>query len=538
YLMRFDPKEERFYVYTNKDGTNPLANAYPRFIYESREGILWIGDRKGLIRVDRASGTSEWMRSQNTWLEGSEVMAITELADGRLALGSSNGLLLFAPSTQSLKQYTQKQGLCNNNVCGLLTDEQGNLWLSTFNGLAYFDLENEIFYNFDDKDGFSHHEFNRFSLFRAKDGRIYAGGMNGVNAFYPKQLLDIPPPPPIRLTAFQKYNSSQDSLYLQQTHLQQLDRVVIHPDDTYFQFNFSLPDFTDTKKNQYQSWLKGYEKSWTYLGTNPLVRYSNLPAGQYELLIRGANSKGNWNEEPLKIHIEVQQVFYKTMGFYVCCMLLLSLLGYWLYRNRLNQLLHVERLRTKIASDLHDEIGSIMTRISIGTELLKEGVVSEEDQQKELEHISQQSRQVTSIMSDVIWSIDARKDRLQDLIDRMREHLEELLGAAGITYQLDILALPLQKKLEVDVRQNLYFIFKESINNIVKHSNAQNVQVLIDNSQSELHLSIKDDGTISKQHPKKGQGLKNMALRAQRIGAQLNIRNEEGFEVELKIGGI
>lgn len=538
-LVSFDPKTESFETYTNKDGTNPLEGRLPRYIYEDSKGMLWIGTLKGLVRVDRDNQVSQVYTTENSSSGGEafpkhpEVMVINEDQQGNLLIGSRGGFQVFAPGKGVLASYDSKDGLCNNNVCGILPDEKNNLWISTFNGLSYFDRTNETFQNFDNSDGLSHYEFNRFSFTRAPDGKYYFGTVNGANSFYAEDLLRQDSTPSMNLTRLEYYDGRTDSLMTMVAGVNELSEIRLNPYVTYFQLHFALNDFSNAQRNQYMYLMEGVDQEWNFLGNNTSLRHNALPAGQYSLLIKGANRKGVWMKTPLKIDVIVEQVFYKTWWFLTLVGVATLGLICAVYMYNLRQAVHVERLRTKIASDLHDEVGSIMTRISMGADLLKEEVLDEEGQTKELKKIAMQSRQVTSIMSDVVWSIDARKDRVGDMLDRMREHLVEMLEPAEVQYKMIKVGISSDKKMTLTYRQNIYLIFKEAINNIVKHAQADRVEVMLRNYSTHFEMIIKDNGSGSLKNEKTGQGLTNMKMRAKRINAKLTIDKNNGYRIKL-----
>ena len=540
-LSRFDVTTQTFIDYRNADGSNPLEGRLPRYLHEAQDGTLWVGTLNGLVAIDRSQQESRiYTKIENNnggILQCKEILVISEGPTGILYLGTSNGLHLFDPKTNAVKVYTQADGLCNNQVCGVLMDEHSGIWLSTFNGLSYFDPVQESFINFNTADGFHHDEFNRFSFLDDQQGQFYFGSMNGVNAFKATELLMVPDPPPLQLTKLTHYNARTDSLHELNYELDKLNKIVLSPHDTYFRLDFSIPDFQYISRNQYQVKLEGYDQNWQNLGNTSFVRYNQLPSGNYTLLLKGFNSKIDAHTPPIKIGVRVRQKIYKTPLFIIACIGIVLSLFYARYRSRINQLLQIERLRTKIASDLHDEVGSIMTRISMGADLLQANAFDEIERQKELHQIATQSRKATSIMSDIVWSIDARRDSMQDLVDRMREHMHEMLTPLNIQHKLETIAIPFRKKLNVAVRQNIYFIFKEAINNIAKHSDANQVNVILQND-SEFTLSIQDNGNQKNPTFYSGQGLKNMAMRAERLKGNLNINTTNGYHITLRLDTI
>ena len=180
----------------------------------------------------------------------------------------------------------------------------------------------------------------------------------------------------------------------------------------------------------------------------------------------------------------------------------------------------------------------MLSGIAMQTDVLQMQVTEEKIQER-LKQIGDVSRKAMSKMSDVIWSIDSRKDKVEDLLHRMREHADEMLIPLNIVYQMHISKLDRQKKIQVPLRQNLYFIFKEAINNIAKHSGANKVNITLKNEGQEFSMIIKDNGAPSRKErvngKKSGQGLANLAMRAQRIKADLDIdKGEDGYTIRLK----
>lgn len=546
-LVFFNPQTGRFNIYRDLDGRNPLKNSTPHYILEGKEGMLWIGTDNGLFCVDRSKRSTRIYRSSSrpdNQLEKGEVtvdfssntiFVIHQDSNQRLWLGTDNGLSILDPESGAVQILDKRNGLASNMVCGIVPDQKGHYWISTYNGLSYYEPDRQRFRSFYKEDGFSHDEFNRFSFHRDENGRYYFGGVNGLNVFYAEDLLVNDPPPPVVFTRLSRYNSRSDSLISNCTPLCETDKVTISPYDIYFQFNFMLPSFSNPHKNQFSAWLEGYEKDWIYLGNSPNIRYSKLPPGDYTLHLTGADPNGNWNQHPISIDIQVKPIFYKTYWFMLTMLGILIAVIYGWLKYRLEQKLKVERLRTKLSSDLHDEVSGLLSGIAMQTDVMQE-IVSDEISRSKLKAIGEISRKAMSKMSDVIWSIDSRNDRVSDLLTRMHEHAEEILTPLSVDYRFHIVRLDRNIKTPVKIRQELYFIFKETINNIAKHSNATRVDIYLVNDGQEFEMRVHDNGNSqSKVNGKTGQGLANIRMRAQRIKAQLHIFNGNGFTVQLKM---
>ncbi len=543
-LISFDPNTGHFEPYPESELGNPLSESIPYYIEESRNGDLWIGTNNGLIKIDRQSNTRVAFKANEKeskyGLKGNTILVIAEDKDGLIWVGTNNGLSKVDPEANTITTYEpEKHGLASSIVCGIVPDEFGNLWVSTYYGISYFDREKDEFHNFFYSDGFSNDEFNRFSFYRDKNGRYYFGGVNGLNTFHANDLLTEEKIPTVALSKIVRLNSREEGLITKYDQLNPLKTIVITPQDLYFQLHFMLPKFKDPDRNQFKTWLKGYETDWTPPTNTPFIRYNRLPAGNYTLLIKGADPNGNWSKTPLEIQIVVKQIFYKTWWFWLACAIIIGAIGYWAFRYQWEQKLQVERFRTKLSSDLHDEMSGLLSGIAMQTDMLQ---LNSEDEgiKKRLRHIGEVSRKAMTKMSDVIWSIDARKDKMGDLIMRMREHADDILLPLNIQYSFEEKKIDRNHRVPPTIRQELYLIFKESINNVAKHSNANRVNIVLNNNEGGFVMEIEDNGQgIPKLHngniSHSGQGLSNIKMRARRINAKIEILKDQGYTIKLRM---
>ena len=206
---------------------------------------------------------------------------------------------------------------------------------------------------------------------------------------------------------------------------------------------------------------------------------------------------------------------------------------YSIHRYQVSQTLKVERLRNKIASDLHDEVGSSLTRISIYSDLIQNGIEVEE-RKGYLAGIGALSREVVSTMSDIVWSIDNRNDSFGSLIIRMKDFATELLQAKNIDLEFKVVGVDGGRVLDPALKQNIYLIFKESIHNVVKHSHARRVSVIVSNSRSEFKMQVCDDGKgFHENIVSRGNGMRNMKRRAEAMNANLEVLNQFGTTISL-----
>lgn len=537
-LLRFDPRSGSFLEFFDAKDQNPLRRAKPYFIDASGDSLLWIGTNRGLLRIHTDREEAEWMALHDEVMatRSYQVYTMHARGDSLLWLGTNNGLIAYVPGKGVLVEYNRQQGLPHEKIFGILPGNNDNLWLSTYYGLSYFDQQKQLFRNFFREDGLTSNEFSPNTCLKGNTGRYFFGSPNGLNVFSAEDLLADAPTPRVVLTKVVRYNPREGGLIVRSTRLSELNRLTIAPSDTYFQLHFMLPLYDRPLKNQFKIKLEGYDKDWNYLGTTPIANYTKLPSGTYTLHVKGAPPNGLWSQEALQVEIRVLQVWYRTGWFWGLAIFLSLGVGYFFMRRSLEQRLKVERLRTKLSSDLHDEMSGLLSGIAMQTDILQMQV-REERVKERLRRIGEVSRKAMSKMNDVIWSIDSRKDKMENLIERMREHADDILMPVDVHYNLELHRVDPNVKIPFEIRQELYFIYKEAINNVAKHSNASEVAIVLENSGKDFVLTVADNGTghPDTQQANKGQGLTNLQMRAQRIGADLSIQNGHGFTIQLRM---
>ncbi len=556
-------KLETLTVYDPKTGIqnllfpNGLHGAKPtntEIFLEDTNGLIWVGTNSGgLFCFNRKGETlAHFSTKTKPALSKDHVLALHLDTAGKLWIGTFGGGLncLELPLDRSqdplgfknltglsLRIFTQKEGLCDNNVVSILEDDEGNIWAATYNGISCYRVKEQEFRNFFEEDGLSNNEFNYTSALKDAQGRLWFGGMNGVNVFAPQDILQAEKNPPLCLTGISFYNQQQDKIETQVIGSPLVGRYLISPHVSWFQFNWALPNYFKPDKNHYHVWLEGLEAGWSYLGSTPFIRYNKLPPGDYILHVKGSDSKGNWSEAELAVPITVRPFFYQTIWFYLAVLVLVAGIAFAISRYRIQQLLEMERMRTRIASDLHDEVGSMLSGLAMQAELLE--MTAPEKDRSRIEHIADISRTAVSKMRDLVWSIDSRRDKVKNLLDRMREQSADLLQPRDIGCRFELGELPLEKKLPVDIRQHIFLIFKEALNNVVRHSSASEVTVRFGNFDGQFELSIHDNGSCSPPMADDkvvtGLGLSNMEMRAGKLGAKLEVERSEGFMVRLRM---
>ena len=497
---------------------------------------LWVGTwGAGVYSLDlKTAHFKEYLVSNkdSTMIADNVVHVIYKTNEGTSSTiwaGTNNGLLYINPEKPGIGYITTKEGLPSNIIFGILRDDAGKIWLSTNKGLSIFDPKTHHIRNFDSTDGLQGNEFSEHVSLKLKDGCLLFGGMNGFNLFNPSKLKECSYQPPVVLTNFKIFNKEQSF----NKDLQSIKKIVLTHNQNFFSFEFASLDFANPSKIKYRYRLTGVDKSWINSGVRRYVSYTNVPPGEYDFQVKGTNRDGVFSKNVLSLQIVILPPYWQTWWFRSLIAMAVFLLFYVLHRIRVQKLLAIEKLRVRIASDLHDDIGSALTRISITSEQIQTLKDSNKIQALS-KKIGTMSRDIISTMSDIVWSIDSRNDNLSELLDRMRDHAYRNLVVKEIIVTFETTGMEKSKKIKLDRRQNIFYIFKEAINNIVKHSNATEVKIILKNEGSAFFMEITDNGTgFSAEKIRKGNGLRNMQMRAKRLNANLNISSNNGVKVSL-----
>jgi signal transduction histidine kinase len=204
---------------------------------------------------------------------------------------------------------------------------------------------------------------------------------------------------------------------------------------------------------------------------------------------------------------------------------------------RIRYLLALDKLKSSIAADLHDNIGAGLTEISILSELSANIVDKSNNATKHLKQISELSRHLTESMSDIVWVVNPKRDSLYDLIVRLKDSYGELLVDLGIKLETSDLDKLSNIKLPMDYRQNLYLILKESLNNAIKHSNCSKIDLIIKIIRNKLYIIVSDNGIgFDTNKIAVGNGITNIRDRGNKINGDIKIISEinKGTKIEFK----
>ena len=366
-LDLFDRQKETFSHYQPETGNpNSLSGTAVSSILEDRDGNIWAGTfENGLNKLNPKTGNFTHYRfdsNSKTSISNDAILSIYQDTKGNIWIGTDGGLNLYHPETDSFTYYLEKDGLPNGVVYGILEDFQGYLWMSTNFGISRFDPKTRTFRNFDAGDGLQSNEFNSGAYAKGHNGELYFGGIDGLTVFYPSNIEDNPYVPPITLTSL----TQDDNPITTGSRVEMTRNVTLQWPQNSLEFEFAALSYDQPGKNQYAYKLEGFDSTWHLIGTKRDGRYTNLPGGQYTLLLKASNSDGIWNETPLRINVTVIPPFWQTLWFQVLVgmfVVALSAAGFRLrtktIQDRNRQLERLVRERTSALEKRNQEIQAL-----------------------------------------------------------------------------------------------------------------------------------------------------------------------------------
>lgn len=505
---------------------NPFSLSDDRVytVFEDSDGILWVGTfGGGLNKFDKKSEhfiSYKNIAGDQSSLSDNRVMGIFEDTRKNLWIATyGGGLLKFDKRKEKFTRYDKRNKINSSVVYGVIEDRWGNLWISSDNGIFKFSPISELFTQYDLSDGLQSLEFSGGAYFKSGTGEIFFGGINGINYFHPDSVKDNHFIPPVVISSIRIFNEPVRG---------EVDSVYLSYDQNFLSIEFSALDFTNPPDNQYAYILEGMENEWHFVNSrNRIASYTSLEPGEYIFRVKGSNNDGVWNNVGTSLYIFISPPYWQTWWFITLIVLFIALIIYYMGTIRYRNLLSIEKLKSKLSADLHDNIGSGLTEISILSELAANEIKSNrEESVAKIFTISEKARLLIDNMSDIVWMVNPQRDSLYHVILRLKDSYSDLLSSLGISFRTLNLDKFTTIKLPMDYKQNIFLIFKEAINNSIKHSKCKTITLEALINKDILEIILQDDGNgMNLEKIKYGNGILNMKSRATLINGSLEIES-------------
>jgi signal transduction histidine kinase/ligand-binding sensor domain-containing protein len=531
------------------------ADRFVRAVMEDSDGAVWFGTFGGGLSC-LTNGAQLRFRVQDG-LASDYVTCLHRAEDGAIWIGTAGGLSRFKGGI--LAAIKQEQGLPNNHICDIEEDDLGFFWMSSHDGIiraSKADLDkcadgktNEIHcLSYGLSDGMPTLECSgglQPAGCKTADGRLWFTTSKGLVTLDPKNVRSNPLPPPVVIESLAVderpvVGGAAATLPLR-----------IPPGRHRFEFKYTALSFAAPEKVHFKCRLEGLEAEWEQVGTRRSANYSYIPPGRYSFQVAACNNDGVWNQRGAELAFTVLPYFWQTPWFRILAGVgMVPVVGGLVWfdmRRRMKRKLQaierqraVERERVRIAKDIHDDLGSNLTRITLLSESARSDLNDPAQVAAELDRIFDTARDLTRAMDEIVWAVNPKHDTLDSLANYLQKFAQDYLETAGILCRLNFpLDLP-PWPLSAEVRHHVFLAFKEALHNAVKHAHASEVHISLVLETQAVVLVVKDNGVGFDLEPAicqdgggtnrfaNGNGLENMRRRLAEIGGRCDVQSEAG----------
>lgn len=500
-----------------------ISNALPsndiRDMFQDSDGNVWLGGVEGGIVIIPGEGLDTNHTRRLTLSDGltdERIRTITQDSKGRMWIGTRHGgIVRYDHGT--FRSVSIREGLISNTVWWMRADGAGRMWCGTQLGLQALDenvLQPQPVIKALIGDGVICCGISADSVlwsYQPNFFKVYELGAKQAKAV----------PPLVNITRFQVNGEDRD---LTHDHL-------LHYDQHFCTFDYIGIYFKDEKSVRYQYRLIGAESEWQGPTDHHAVTFATLNPGSYTFEVRAISGDEILSTTTASLAFTIVPPYWQRWWFQlfigVCLLGILILV----YRYRVARRLELERTRTRIARDLHDEVGGTLSSISYFADALRADASDQgiKVPQHFLSLIMESAASAKAAMSDIAWSLDPSNDSWEKLLSKMRRYAVDILEAKSIRHVIQIAPPPPHAVLRMEPRQNLWLLYKELIVNAVKHSNCSVIKIAITMSDSTLQLRVEDNGigfdptTLSE-----GRGINNIRERVKMLKGSVNLHTSPG----------
>lgn len=545
-LARWERATETIHRYTEADGLPSFAAVHPVSYCEDRAGGVWVGFSIGGGLARYRDGRFTCFTSSDGLAEGGIFNLFVDSSE-RLWVATTRGGVCRIDHPEAerpeILTYTTADGLSSNHVTCMTEDRWGRIYVGTARGVDRLDTATRHIKHYTTADGLLMGTMS--AALQDRDGALWFGFQGGLVRLIPEP--DRPPlAPPVLITGLRVAGELQPVSALGET---EVAPVELGADKNQLQIEYVALGFSPGEGLRYQHKLEGSDADWSPPSEQRTVNFASLAPGRYRFLVRAVNADGVVSEQPASFAFTILPPVWQRWWFVGLATGLLGLLVYSMFRYRLARLLELERVRTRIAADLHDDLGAGLSRVAILSEVVKRqvdvngggnpgGVAAA----PLLTEIADSARGLLAATREIVWAIDPQRASLDNLAAQIRQFASDLLESQAIRWEFRVPEEMDRVKLDPEQRRQLLLIFKEALHNIERHSGCTTVSLSIALSHGCLAAEIRDDGrgfvvpaVPSSPTNGRGNGLANMRRRAAQLGGQLQVRAAPGQGTRLEL---
>jgi ligand-binding sensor domain-containing protein/two-component sensor histidine kinase len=525
-LTRWERATGAFHRYTESDGLPPYNRIYS--FAEDRSGNVWIGFQNGGVARLRHGRFTLFTAADGAPAEG--VGGLLVDARGRLWIGSTRPALTRVddPAADRPRFRAGPEGLSAEAIGPMTEDLRGRLYLGTTSGVIdRLDPQTGRIRQFTAADGLPGTSLT--TAFRDSRGAVWFGSYNGLIRLLPGE----DPPATLPAVRIGSVRVAGESYLTSDLGEVDVPRFELGAGLNHLQFEFFALGAGSGDAVRYQYRLDGADRGWNAPTDHRDVNYASLAPGQYRFLVRTVASDGTVNHHAASVEFTIVPPIWQRWWFrggLVLAVVVAVLAG---HRYRVRHLLALERIRMRIAADLHDDIGGSLSRIAIQSEVARrEAAALGEQPVRRLSDIAESARGVVDALGDVVWSVDPRRDDLASVFRRIREYGDELFAGTGVRWAYHASGNLAEVRLDPQARRQLFLLVKEATTNAARHAAARSVTLRVELSSREFRLDLEDDGRgFAPDSAGDGgdhHGIASMRSRAERLGSRLTIVTSPG----------
>ncbi len=517
-----------------------LPSGLIRRLIEDESGTLWCGDWEGGIARLRGDRW-EIVRKPSGHADAVRCMVADQ---GVIWIGTSADGLLRLKDGETAR-VSIEQGGPDPSIRQLLLDGKGSLWGGTAHRLFRIPLAqlNAVMdgratrvesVTYGRSDGMPDVSFASWCdprSWRTKEDELWFATANGALSFNPGDLPESKPP----------------QVVLEQTLLdgKPIGPETLRPGAGRLEFRFTAPCLTAPERIRFRYQLSGVDQDWVDGDTSRTATYASVPAGDHVFKVVASSPEGAWGTHPATVELSVHPYFWQTSWFLAGVTAAIVGGGVWgvrlatvrRLRRRLDEMRRqnaMDRERTRIAQDIHDELGASLTRIGLLADMGGRHKTDPAAVSRDLVQISRTARESVASMDAIVWALNPRNDSLDHFANYVAQYTREFFLPTELRIRLDLPANLPSQSLPAETRHELFLLVKESFNNIVRHAGASEVQLSLACLEHELRLTIADNGKgLPAQTNGSGNGLGNLHTRIERLGGKLQITSVAGKGVKL-----
>jgi ligand-binding sensor domain-containing protein/signal transduction histidine kinase len=469
------------------------------------------------------------------------------------------GAGLYRLDKDSLTHLGMENGLPSDDVYEVLEDNDHNYWFSCFRGVfsvngsdlnAFTNRVECVLY--DKSDGMASSQCNGSSkpaAWKSNDGRLWFATSKGLATIDPKATLNRKAFPTPKVFVERIISGTNDLLLDPVSHL--AEPIRIRPGASEIEFQFATLSYRAPERNKMRYQLTGVDPDWMDADASHSAVYKGIGPGRYEFRVMAADCDGNWNHRGATIGFILLPRFWQTWWWRTLCVATaMSVVGLVVRYNTNKNLQRkldllerqnaVQRERTRIAQDMHDDLGARLTEILFLSDVVADESRKPGEMRGHVHRISTAARELVRNLDVIVWALNPKNDSLDNFALYVIEYVENFLSPTGIRCRLDVPDELPAVPISSEVRHNLFLVIKEALNNIAKHSCASEVWFRLRFEKQQLAISIEDNGKgfNSGKTNALGNGLVNMEKRMQSIGGCFEIqseRNNAGTQIRLLI---